>query len=168
MYTRREEEVPAPRGPKLVTASDTSDVSHAFDATHHEGSAPNAAAQAIESAARSFKADAGLKGSTLGPQVSSVLKATGLAEVGQKASEAAAAVVEDASKVFGQVKAAASSEGGVGAGSFAGSGAGAGSAKRPLNADEKRGVYALGAILFGGLFAGSLGAPAKKKGGEHH
>lgn len=143
-------------------------VSHAFDdaARQAQNEVPGDVAQALDSAARSLKADAGLKGQTLGPQISNVLKASGLAGVGQKVSEATSAIASDAMGAFQSAKEGAAQVASSSGGSGAGAGAGAGSAKRPLNGDEKRGVYALGALLFGGFFAGSLGAPSKKK-SEH-
>lgn len=170
MYTRREaaQELPTLKAPKVVTAASTTDVSHALQSAGLDEAAalPSAAGEALSSAAKSLRRDVGLTSGAGASQLSGLLRSTGVSSVGAKASEAANAFVQDASvalKNIGQTAAQTSSSNGSSS-SFGSSSSSGGSSKgkRPLNAEEKRGLYILGGILISGFAAGGLGKSESK------
>lgn len=165
MYMRREptQKPPIAKGPRVVTASSATDVSHALEAAGLEPLAaqPSAASLAFASASKSLRDDMGLKSgsSVAGAQIRSMLRASGVFSVGLKASEAVNALVQDAALAFNDLGQSASAQG---AARLTGTGrtASTGNLKRPLNAEEKRGLYILGGIFITGFAVGGLGLPS--------
>ncbi|CAO1625539.1 unnamed protein product [Parajaminaea phylloscopi] len=175
MYTRREptQEPAVERGPRVVTASANADVSHALGTAGLEAQSqapsPSAASQALASASKSLRSDLGLNSSS-SVQVSEILRATGAGSVGSQVSQVTNALVQDASLAFAGLSQAAKDAAAAGEPTSPGApgfGSSTGNTKRPLNADEKRGLYILGGILVTGFAVGGVSQKVSKAGQAH-
>ncbi|CAO1629717.1 unnamed protein product [Sympodiomycopsis kandeliae] len=148
----------ASAGPRVVTASGESDVVHALDLNSSAAVDPSPASDALSSAARSIKNDLGLTGD-LSAQKGALLNST--AGLRAKASQATSAFFADAQSSLANLASAAPSIDTAGDASSTSTSGGKGQGRRPMNADERRGVYVLGGLVLGGFTLGSFGKPKK-------
>lgn len=168
MYTNRstepnrDDDQPAPIiSPKLVRASEDAEISHALeiDESSEIGSkgATDSVSSAAESAKEEVKGEAGDLMKKLDGLKESAAEVTSSVVQDLKGTVASTGV--DVSKVQETIVKAVSSDGKAEKRE---------DGKRALNSDEKRGLYLLGGLVFGGFLAGGLGKPKKEKKEQKH
>lgn len=162
-YTQRPSqpspEKPVSQGPKVITTTAHSDVSHALDVGSPSGEATGPV-DALSAAARSFKADLGLKGD-LASRAGGLVQAA--APTQGRLSELTSVITDEISSTIENLAPAQSGSPALSAHGGSGSTGGQSNSKRPLNSEEKQGLYILGGLVVGGFAAGGLATPKKSE-----